>query len=417
MVQNDEGYSTHLNLHGKLVHGKWFTDLDIFHKGFARARDANGWMHVNYAGNPIYARRFAAVEPFYNSQSRIERFDGGLEIIDERGNPILELRSATRSEFAALSADMVGFWRTQTIAAAVRLGIMELLPDSSISIAAKSGLSKDGTQRLLRALAELELVTCDNGNWQTTARGVFLCQSHPLTLVDAALEYAGEMGELWSSLPQALTLESGWKRPAIFNDVANDPKRLSAHHRMLSSYAHHDYAQLPHALGLHGNESVLDAGGGLGTLAGYLLQAYPHLTVTVLDKPEVVAKGQRGSDPQSRCQWLAGDLFKPWGVVVDAVVLARVLHDWDDADAMNILRHAREALPKGGRLFVIEMLLSDNANNNSSGALCDLHLMMVTGGRERSPSAFEKLFNQTGFRLREIKKTKALPSILCGEAV
>jgi hypothetical protein len=70
------------------------------------------------------------VEPFYNGQARVERFDGALEVIDESGEPVLQLRPPRRSELAALSADLVGFWRTQTIAAAVRLGVVEALPAS-----------------------------------------------------------------------------------------------------------------------------------------------------------------------------------------------------------------------------------------------------------------------------------------------
>lgn len=96
VVQNDDGYSTHIDTSGNLLHGLWFFDLDVFHKGFARARDDSGWTHVNQYGTPVYARRFAAVEPFYNGQARVERFDGGLEIIDERGQTLVELRPAPR---------------------------------------------------------------------------------------------------------------------------------------------------------------------------------------------------------------------------------------------------------------------------------------------------------------------------------
>lgn len=413
VVQSDAGSSTHLDLHGELVHGKWYADLDVFHKGFARARDEGGWMHVDLAGIPVYQRRFAAVEPFYNGQSRVERFDGGLEVIDERGSPIVELRAATRSDFAALSADMVGFWRTQTIAASVRLGVIEALPGSSADIAARVGLSGDGALRLLRALGELQLVENDRWNWRLSSRGVFLLRSHPLTLADAALEYSGELGALWASLPEALMPGSGWKHPDIFSDVAKDTGRLSGHHRMLNSYALHDYARIPDVLDLQGDESIIDAGGGMGAFADYLLKAYPDSIVTVLDKPEVVAKGQEDHGAELHLKWLAGDLFGAWGVSADVVTLARVLHDWDDADAIAILRRAREVLPLGGRLFVIEMLLSEGAH---SGALCDLHLLTVTGGRERSKSEFEKLFREAGFNLLEVKQIAALPSVLFAEA-
>ena len=109
MVQSDDGRSTHIDPHGTQVHGGRFLDLDVFHKGCARARDDDGWMHVDLAGHPLYRRRFAAVEPFYNGQARVERFDGGLEVIDETGARVVELRPARKSEFAALSDDLTGF--------------------------------------------------------------------------------------------------------------------------------------------------------------------------------------------------------------------------------------------------------------------------------------------------------------------
>ncbi|MCG3174798.1 MAG: hypothetical protein GMKNLPBB_03087 [Myxococcota bacterium] len=92
VVQADHGCSTHIDRHGVLLHDRWFDDLDVFHKGFARARDDGGWIHIDIKGCAVYARRFAAVEPFYNGQARVERYDGALEIIDESGIVIIELR-------------------------------------------------------------------------------------------------------------------------------------------------------------------------------------------------------------------------------------------------------------------------------------------------------------------------------------
>lgn len=98
VVQADDGRHTHIDERGSLVHGKWFLDLDVFHKGFARARDDFGWHHVDVTGQAAYARRFAMVEPFYNGQARVERFDGALEVIDSLGQVLLNLRLAPHSE-------------------------------------------------------------------------------------------------------------------------------------------------------------------------------------------------------------------------------------------------------------------------------------------------------------------------------
>ena len=92
VVQREDGGHTHVDRAGRLLHGRWFVDLDVFHKGLARARDEAGWTHVDREGRAVHPRRFAAVEPFYNGQARVERFAGGLEVIDEHGETKVVLR-------------------------------------------------------------------------------------------------------------------------------------------------------------------------------------------------------------------------------------------------------------------------------------------------------------------------------------
>lgn len=413
VVQARNGRSTHIDLQGRLLHDQWFVDLDVFHKGFARARDEDGWMHVDIQGKPIYTRRFAAVEPFYNGQARVERFDGGLEVIDESGRTIVVLRPPLRSEFASLSGDMVGFWRTQAIAAAVRLGLIDALPGTEGKIAERCGLRPDGARRLLRALGEMHLASSANGLWDVTPRGAYLRQNHPLTLAHAALEYAGPFSRMWEGLSDALRLGSKWAPPDIFCEVAQDELRREGHHRMLRSYARHDYPEVEQALELRGNERIIDAGGGLGALAGMIIDAYPAVQVTVLERPEVVAQARHEWGPSCRISWQSGSIFEPWGLQADAVILSRVLHDWDDDSALRILTQARAALPVGGRIFIIEMLISEGID---AGALCDLHLLMATGGRERSAAEFERLLEATGFKLAAVQAIAALPSIVVGVA-
>ena len=92
VVQRSDGLSTHIDRGGRTLHGRWFVDLDVFHKGYARARDDRGWFHVDEQGRPLYTRRFALVEPFYNGQARVETADGWLGVISEQGQPLLTLR-------------------------------------------------------------------------------------------------------------------------------------------------------------------------------------------------------------------------------------------------------------------------------------------------------------------------------------
>lgn len=413
VVQRADGLHTHIRKDGEPLHGEWFLDLDVFHKGHARARDHGGWHHVDVAGKALYSQRFAMVEPFYNGQARVERPDGGLEVVDQQGQLIAELRSPVRTEFSALSADMVGFWRTETIAAAVEVGLFEVLPASDQQVAVRCGLHVLRTGRLLRALAELSLVEAIGTEWQVTPRGAYLLQRHPTTLAGAAVEYARRFAPMWQQLPKVLAETDAWQHPDLFAEVATATDHSQRHSRMLLSYAVHDYAEVPEVLPLDDATHVIDAGGGLGALAAGIVAGFPGLRVTVLERPEVVALAMDGPFATKRLVFQAADLFAQWPVCADAVVLARVLHDWNDTKALEILCRARAALPIGGKIFVIEMALSTHLPH---GALCDLHLLMATGGQERTVAAYTKLLQQAGFGVTEVRKLKALPTVVIGVA-
>ena len=45
-----DGLCTHVDRSGQETHRVRFLDLDVFHKGFARARDAAGWFHIGLDG-------------------------------------------------------------------------------------------------------------------------------------------------------------------------------------------------------------------------------------------------------------------------------------------------------------------------------------------------------------------------------
>ncbi|RMG10990.1 MAG: methyltransferase [Deltaproteobacteria bacterium] len=412
VVQGKDGRSTHIDLCGALIHGVWFLDLDVFHKGFARARDDNGWTHVDTSGRPAYQRRFAGVEPFYNGQARVERFDGGLEVIDTSGTRVVELRPALRSEFASLSSDLVGFWRTYTAVAAAELDIVGMLPESTEQIAHRAGLTLRSAQMLLRAMGEMGLVTEEGDTWNATEKGALLDQRHPMSLHSAAIEYARHMVAPWRDLLHILAGDRLAGRD-LFQVVADDAERVERFHRMLSSYALHDYSRIGEAINLEGEKTLIDAGGGTGIVAGFLLRAHPSLRVVLMDRPEVLRQVALPTELLPRFRAVAGDLFAPWPVRGDAVLLARVLHDWDDDRCLRILHHARAALDTGGVLFVVEMLLEPGDFN---GSLCTLHLLVNTGGSERTLDEYRAMLDATGFDLQELRRLDTLPTVLRGVA-
>ena len=400
VAQGDDGLSTHINFSGKQLHGQRFFDLDVYHKGFARALDAKGWHHVDRLGNPVYVQRYSQVEPFYNGCSRVETLDGGLLVIDETGAVLRELRPARSDHFLDLSADMVGYWRTFTLCTAAELGVLDHLPATNSSLATTLNVDPPRLERLLYALAELGVVELEAEHWSVTNKGQYLRTSHVQTLQPAAIEYGGDLLDRWRMLPAIVRGDQ--VSQDVFSSVAADPLRCSRHHMMLASYALHDYPAVVGLLGIQPGDVVFDAAGGSGTLSQLLAERYPAATIICGDIGTVLTLAPNVHS-------IEFDLFKPWPINPSKVVLARVLHDWNDEQVIEILRNACSCLPPHGEVLVLEMLLGENG---FGGALCDLHLLAVTGGKERRLSEYEDLFARAGLSLISTISGPGLISVL-----
>jgi len=79
------------DVEGSCINDKEFLALGVFHKGFATAKDSNGWFHIDFNGNEIYTDRYLNIEPFYNGFALVEGFDQSKRIIDESGVCILTI--------------------------------------------------------------------------------------------------------------------------------------------------------------------------------------------------------------------------------------------------------------------------------------------------------------------------------------
>ena len=84
-----------------------------------------------------------------------------------------------------------------------------------------------------------------------------------------------------------------------------------------------------------------------------------------------------------------------------------MLHDWDDADAVRILRNCRAAMPAHARLALIERVLPERAAQAPATIMVDAQMMAITGGRERGLGEFERLLQQGGLALRGVTHTAA----------
>jgi hypothetical protein len=414
VVQRNDGLHTHIDEAGQMLHSKWFKDADVYHKGYARVRDDSGWHHMDMSGNPLYGRRFLSVETFYNGQARVADIDGTLLVIDESGKTLVILHQASVDKFTQVSSDMVGFWRTQVIKAAVDLGTFEALPGKASEIEQALDLASNAGLRLLRALGELELVSkLEDGTWMVTEKGSVLVSSSEPSLAAASDLWGTEQYIAWMDLAQALrTGQPSFPNrygEQYFSWVGNTEEKLNKYHTALTAYARHDYGKIPQLLDLPSNAGIIDAGGGYGDLLFSILRAKSTLAGYLLDRTEVINGTTIPQELDKRCQLIAGDIFSPWAVSADIVLLTRVLHDWPDDKAVEILKRAHDALDTNGHLYVIEMVLDEQGY---LGGMLDLNMMVITGGRERYLKQWEYFFKEAGFTLVSNKVISPVVNIL-----
>ncbi|KAJ7947040.1 putative O-methyltransferase [Quillaja saponaria] len=162
-----------------------------------------------------------------------------------------------------------------------------------------------------------------------------------------------------------------------------------------------------------GLSSLLDVGGGTGTVAKTISEAFPHLKCTVLDLPNVVAN-LTGSE---NLNFVGGDMFQAIPPA-DAVLLKWILHDWDDDECIKILKNSKEAISskgEGGKVIIIDIVINEKTEDHELTAAklyFDMNMMVACNGQERNEKQWEKLLLEAGFRNYKITPIFGLKSLI-----
>jgi hypothetical protein len=79
-------------------------------------------------------------------------------------------------------------------------------------------------------------------------------------------------------------------------------------------------------------------------------------------------------------------------------VLKSIVHDWEDPEAIAILRNVRRAMGPTAVVLLVERLLGDPGDLGTIAAFSDLNMLVGPGGRERTEAEFDALFAAAGLR-------------------
>jgi hypothetical protein len=110
-----------------------------------------------------------------------------------------------------------------------------------------------------------------------------------------------------------------------------------------------------------------------------------------------------------RCKVVGGSFFESMPTGGDAYVLKNVIHDWDDARAVAILRRCRQAMAPASVLLLVEQVVPERLEAVPEArrvTRMDLQMLVLTpGGRERTAEEFRSLLRAADFELRAVNAT------------
>jgi hypothetical protein len=310
-----------------------------------------------------------------------------------------------------------GYFRSRMLVAAARLGLADAMGDDPTSVdylASQCGAQPNSLNRLLRALASFGIVV------ETTPRHFALTSyGRPLRKDAPDSQWAGVVfwGDLladnWSYLTECVrTGERAGQimdRDGTTSRWSKDPDAKAIFGAVMGTAPSEDYAPIVRAWDFSGCQVVADLGTGGGGLIAAVLKGNPSLRGMLVDRPEFIEKAAARMERErlaARCQCVAADLSQNVPAGAEVYMLKHVLHGYDDATAIGILRQCRSVLPAEGRILVIEFVLPDVIDRPDAELeyrlTSDLNMLAVTGGQERSAVQWRDLLSSAELECRQI---------------
>jgi hypothetical protein len=330
------------------------------------------------------------------------------------------LKGRLYRRFLQWNAGGVAFWLSQlpivftVVATLVRLRVFDRLaekPLSSDELAEATGTDRDALHRFLRTATDLGLLKRDR-NDKFSLRPVgrqFLQDSpnpvaawtelHDRTLL-VGLPQMTEALVSGESLPKTVTGKTCWE---IMEAM---PGTTELHDKACSGWTELVVDKIAHAYDFSQVRTVIDVGGGRGAFLSAMLKAAPHVTGRVYDRSTTELAAQARFEQQGvadRAAHVCGNFFESVPAGADLYTIKHVLHDWDDASALQILRNIRDAVPAHGKLLIVEGSVDHKLLPAPLvRSIWDVTQFAASWGKSRTLDEFSALAHKAGFRLANI---------------
>jgi ubiquinone/menaquinone biosynthesis C-methylase UbiE len=345
-----------------------------------------------------------------------------MQIQQKPGQPATDIKS--RMALLQMSS---GYWISQSLYAAAKLGIADLVKDDAQNceqLAEATNTRAPALYRLLRALASVGVFAeQEPGCFTITPIAQGLRSDIPGSMRDSILLGGGEYYHAWGNLLDSLkTGENGFEQKygmPVFDYYQQHTESGAIFDRAMKNISEAIKPAIVNGYDFSNITKLVDVGGGNGSLMAAIVKANPQLQGILFDQATAIATASEVfavEGVSDRCEVIAGNFFQSVPKGGDAYLLKYVLHNWDDQQAIAILRNCHHAMQENSKLLVVEQVIPPG-NESFSGKLIDLHMLVTLGGRERTSEEYQKLFESAGFKLNRIIPTRSNVSIIEGMTI
>ncbi len=317
---------------------------------------------------------------------------------------------------------VLGVWTSQAVHVAARLGIADMLakgPRDYQSLAAETSTNQDALYRLLRGLAELDiLVERKHGVFALTSMGECLRTDHPFSLRYMSIFQCGYNWDHWGQLLNAVkngtSAVQQMRGETLFEYMKKKPEMNTAFDKAMTNLTRIEIEIFLSTYHFSGAKVIADVGGGQGTLISSILALNPEKQGILFDLPEVVAGSYdliRSYGVLDRCTVIGGSFFEKAPSGADIYILKNILHDWSDKESGLILQSIRKNIPATSKLLLLECVVPGPGKSHYAKIL-DLEMLVAHTGKERTLEDFRTLLATNGFRIDRVIPTVSVTSII-----
>jgi C-20 methyltransferase BchU len=237
-------------------------------------------------------------------------------------------------------------------------------PQSLATLAEQTGTVPPRLERLLISMAQIGLATRAGDDWALTelSRQFFTApDEHPnLTMVP----FVAYMADLIQSYYANLADVARGKQD-FTSHVPHPPRTREDsvfYETIHRSNIHFVLQLLRQAADLGGVRHLIDVGGGIGDIAAMLCETHPGLQVSLINLPsaiELVQENVAARGLAGRIEPVVVDMYREPYPQGDAVLFSRILYPMNPQFCTMLLQKAYDALPSGGRVLILDMVISD----------------------------------------------------------